>query len=174
MLSLESPEGRPSKTRSPEIVTTTEAAKALNVSVPTVNREKAKIRGKTKPKIAPPPTNGEAIDDMGIPVPKQALAYWDRKGEAKMVLGQISAARSQVKKLMPDDPMWSAVNLNGVLGELSSAYNRFSAAIPAYVCPYCEGKKPDNCLCCKGKGVISKFVWNTVPEELRKKREKLV
>ncbi len=115
--------------------------------------------------------NGQVVDDMGYPVPEPARVYWNRKPEAKNVLAQIGAVRGQVKKLLTDDPMWSAVNLNGVLADLSSAYNRFTAAIPAYVCPYCKGVKIDNCKCCKGKGVISKFVWSLVPEELRKMRE---
>ena len=85
-----------------------------------------------------------------------------------MVLGQIQAAKRQVKRLMPDDPMWCEVfNLNGVLADLASAINRFSSAVPAYVCPYCKGKA-ENCKGCKGRGVISKFMWSMVPEELRK------
>jgi len=115
--------------------------------------------------------NGEVVDDNGTPVPVAALEYWNRKPEAKMVLGQISAARSQVKKLLPDDPMWSAVNLNGVLADLASAINRFSSAVPAYVCAYCKGIKTDSCKGCKGKGVVSKFEWSMVPEEMRKMRE---
>ena len=115
--------------------------------------------------------NGQVVDDMGYLVPKTALAYWNRKPEAKNVLGQISAARGQVKKLLEDDPMWAGVSLNGVIADLSSAFNRFAAAVPAYVCPYCDGVKPDDCRCCKGKGVISKYFWNLVPEELRNARE---
>jgi ParB-like chromosome segregation protein Spo0J len=115
--------------------------------------------------------NGEVVDDNGTPVPVEAREYWNRKSEAKMVLGQISAARSQVKKLLPDDPMWARVNLNGVIADLNAAYNRFSSAVPAYVCPYCKGRKPDDCKFCKGRGVVSEFEWRTVPEELRKLHE---
>jgi hypothetical protein len=67
--------------------------------------------------------------------------------------------------------MWCEANLNGVLADLSSAINRFSAAVPAYVCPYYQGRKPDSCTACKGRGVISKFMWSMVPEELRNARE---
>jgi hypothetical protein len=111
-------------------------------------------------------------DDLGYPVPKTALAYWNRKQEAKNVLAQISAARGQVKKLLPDDPMWSAVNLNGVIADLNSAFNRFAAAIPAFVCPYCDGENVDGCKCCKGKGVVSKFTWSVIPEEMRAKHQR--
>src|SRR4030095_16383478 len=78
----------------------------------------------------------------------------------------------QVKKLISDDPMWAEVNLNGVLGDLSDAVSRFTAAVPAYVCPYCQGQRPDGCTTCKGRGVISKHMWSMVPEELREMRER--
>jgi hypothetical protein len=116
----------------------------MGVSVPSVVRAKAKIKGKKK--AAPPKQseNGEPVDDMGYPVPKTALPYWNRKAEARNVLNQIGAARGQVRKLLPDDPMWSAVNLNGVFADLSAAYNRFTAAVPSYVCPYCKGNNTDS------------------------------
>jgi transposase len=115
--------------------------------------------------------NGEVVDDNGTPVPVAAREYWNRKPEAKNVLAQIKAARGQVKKLLPDDPMWCEVNLNGVLADLASAINRFSSAVPAYICPYCKGITPDSCKGCKGRGVISKFMWSMVPEEMRKLHE---
>jgi hypothetical protein len=145
---------------------TPEEKKALETSKSKAKTLAKKIRAREKQS-----KNGESVDDMGYPVPQAALPYWNRKPEARNVLNQIVPARGQVRKLLPDDPMWSAVNLNGVLGDLSAAYNRFAAAIPVYVCPYCEGKKVDGCLCCKGKGVISKYVWSMVPEELRNARE---
>jgi hypothetical protein len=87
------------------------------------------------------------------------------------VLNQISAARGQVKKLMPDDPMWSNVNLNGVIADLSARstgspqrYRNMSVRI-------CKGEKPDDCKCCKGKGVVSKFVWKQIPDDVKPKPE---
>jgi hypothetical protein len=180
LMSLESERGRPAEPEENGAnapITQTEAAKQMGVSRESVKRAKAKIKG-TDRKTAPKGSKQQGVDenvpvdDWNTPIPKAALPYWNRKPEAKNVLNQISACRGQVKKLEPSDPMWSSVNLNGVLADLNSAYNRFAAAIPAYVCPYCKGVKVDNCKCCKGKGVISKFVMSTVPEELKKKMEK--
>jgi len=109
--------------------------------------------------------NGRVVDDNGTSIPANAMPYWNRKPEARNVLNQISAARGQIKKLDPNDPMWANVNLNGVEADLNSAFNRFAAAIPAYVCPYCKGVKIEGCKCCKSKGVVSKFVWSTIPKE---------
>jgi hypothetical protein len=107
-MSMESEAHRPAKgeeSRSNDpVITQSEAAKAMGVSVPSVVRAKAKIKGKKK--AAPPKQseNGEPVDDMGYPVPKTALPYWNRKAEARNVLNQIGAARGQVRKLLPDDP----------------------------------------------------------------------
>ena len=74
-----------------------------------------------------------------------------------------------MSNLSPDDPMWCEVNLNGVLADLSSAINRFTSAVPAYVCPYCKGIKVDGCKACKGRGCMSKFLYtHAVPEELKR------
>ncbi len=168
-------------------MTNTEVAKAADVSVKTVEQKKREARKKPlnppvlrvkseengkKPTTTPKQSqNGQSVDYNGTSIPEAALPYWNRKPEANNVLAQISAARGQVKKLLPDDPMYSSVNLNGVLADLNSAYNRFAAAIPMYVCPMCKGTKPDGCKCCKGKGVISKFVYSQVPDELKHKPE---
>lgn len=167
LMSIESERGNPDTVIAPnDAITQSEAAQTLGVSRRSVQRAKAKIQNKEKKE---PQTKVESEDDSGFAIPEPALVYWNRKPEARNVLNQISAARGQVKKLLPDDPMWSAVNLNGVIADLNSAFNRFSAAVPAHVCPYCKGVKPDNCKCCKGKGVVSKFTWSTIPEEVRKK-----
>jgi hypothetical protein len=181
LMSLESERGNPeTKDATPlngsnELIPTqAKAAEQMGVSVASVKRAKVKIQGKKNERKAAKDDSGlddkRATDDNGSVIPPAALPYWNRKPEAKNVLNQISACRGQVKKLEPSDPMWSSVNLNGVLADLNSAYNRFAAAIPAYVCPYCKGVKVDNCKCCKGKGVISKFVMSTVPEEIRNAR----
>jgi len=111
---------------------------------------------------------GIPVDDAGTAIPKSALEYWNRKPEANNVLNQIRAAKGQVKKLLADDPMWAEVNLNGVLADLGSAANRFAAAVPAYVCPYCKGKA-ENCKSCKSRGVVSAFLWKMIPEEIKNK-----
>ena len=72
----------------------------------------------------------EALDVDDIPIPKPAIKHWNRRDEAKGILRQISSIRIEIEKLLPDDPMWCEVNLNGVLADLSSAINRFSAAVP--------------------------------------------
>ncbi len=145
----------PRSNSSNDIITQPQAAEVMGVSVASVKRAKSKITGKNDEGKKPiQGSNGKetGVDDNGTAIPANALPYWNRKAEAKNVLNQISAARGQVKKLMPDDPMWANVNLNGVIADLNSAFNRFTAAVPSYVCPYCNGVKVDGCKCCNYPG----------------------
>jgi len=153
-------------------MTNQEIATVANVSPATVKRAKRNKRVKppgSDPDLTPErkkSKNDQIVDANGVPIPKQAMAYWNRIPEAKMMLGQISAARSQLRKIVDGDPMYSNVNVQGVIGHLNEAYNMFSAAVPAYVCPYCKGKA-ENCKSCKGRGVVSKFMWSMMPEEIK-------
>ena len=55
-----------------------------------------------------------------------------------------------------------------MLGSLNDVVGRLRTAIPAHVCPYCKGVKPDGCKACKGRGVVSKYFWDTaVPKEMK-------
>jgi hypothetical protein len=113
----------------------------------------------------------EPLDDNGKVVPEAARRIWDRRGEAKDMLGKLRAVKRAVNELSNTDVMWVEVSLQGVIGDLASAISRFGSAIPAYVCPYCEGTGVDcdkNCKCCKRRGVISKFMWDhAVPKEMK-------
>ena len=77
----------------------------------------------------------EALDVDDIPIPKPAIKYWNRRDEAKGILRQISSIRIEIEKLLPDDPMWCEVNLNGVLADLSSAINRKTHQSPSKLYP---------------------------------------
>lgn len=183
LMSLESEAGNPStKDATPlngsndpvetETPTIPQAADRMGVSVSSVKRARRKIKGKSKPaKPQEKKSDEPAVDYNLTPIPAPALPYWNRKPEAQGILKQISELRTQIKKLTPDDPMWSNVNLNGVIADLSSAFNRFTAAIPEFVCPYCKGEKPEDCKCCKGKGVVSKFVWKQIPDDVKPQPE---
>ena len=155
-------------------VTQESAAKQMGVSRRSVQRAKAKIEGKhvnkttgTSKKASGSVSDSE-VDANGIDIPDGARPYWNRRTEAKAILVEISKIKGEIKKLEPSDPMWAGINLNGVLSDLNSAYNRFAASVPAHVCPYCKGVKPENCKGCKSKGVVSAYFYKMAPEELRK------
>jgi len=171
MMSMESPEGRPTKTGSNDLVSQSKAAEIMGVSVSSVKRAKAKITGKTKQSgngQKDKKANAAPVDSMGVLVPEGAIAYWNRKGEVTDLINQIHAIKRKIEGIPKDDPLYANAGLSGVIGDLNSANNRLRAAVPAHVCPYCKGVKPDNCKACKGRGCISSYFWKTaVPKEMK-------
>ncbi len=170
LMSIESTEGRPGKTSSNELVTQTKAAEIMGVSVSSVKREKAKITGRKsndKDRAGSVVGVGET-DILGNKITAGAAPYWRRKSEVKEIINQIHAIQRKIETIPKDDPMYANVGLSGVTGDLKSAVNRLMAAVPAYLCPYCKGIKPDECKACHSRGVVSKYFWDTaVPKEMK-------
>ncbi len=113
--------------------------------------------------------NGEeaVLDNAGIAVPATALPYWNRKSEVNEIINAVHAIKRKIEAIPKDDPMYANVGLSGVVGDLKSAINRITGAVPAHVCPYCKGNA-NGCKPCHGRGVISEFFWKTaVPQEMK-------
>lgn len=170
LMSLDSEEGRPEKTASNEAVSESDAAKAMGVSRSSVQRAKAKIKGK-KPRPKQDET-GKPVDKIGYLVPPEALPYWNRRQEVLDLLHHISAARSAIRNLPSKDKMYWYVNLQRIEQELDSPYRQLAGVLPDYVCPYCNGHNVDKCDGCQGTGVLSEPLWKRAPESKRKKHEK--
>lgn len=124
--------------------------------------------------LSKPPSPTIDLDRTGHPIPAKALEYWKRREEPEDVLFHISKARAAVKDLQDSkDPMWVEVNSNSVYADLCNAYSNFKLAVPHAVCPVCQGQAPDTCTLCGGRGMISKFRYDTaVPLELKAVRDK--
>ena len=102
-------------------------------------------------------------------MPPNARKIWDRREEAKTLLNGIRAQKRIINALSDHDLMWCEVNLQGVIADIGSAISRFTSAVPAYVCPYCKGIKIEGCKACRGRGVMSKFMYtHAVPEEMKR------
>lgn len=175
-------------------VTTSKAAETLNVSTRSVEAAKEVIRDAPKAVVRAvdagtktvaaarkeiaakdDKTNGDVIrDETGYPIPKKALVFWLRKQEIQDLLTHISKARSALRNVkVDDDPMFVETNMGGCIADLNQAYNRLQTSLPHAVCPNCQGQTPDHCQLCKGRGLVSKFLWDTaIPEELKAIRQK--
>jgi hypothetical protein len=161
--------------------TETTVARAMNVSRRSVQRSKAKIRGKTNEKKPVQDRNGSEtiLDNSGIAVPATALGFWSRKTEVNEIINAIHAIKRKIEVIPKEDPLYANVGLSGVVGDLKSAINRLTGAVPAHVCPYCKGAAAtfktvkggtasENCKACRGMGVVSKYFWDTaVPKEMK-------
>ncbi len=107
-------------------------------------------------------------DGTGYAIPDEILDLWNRQSEIKELLVEISKARSAMRAAMDSkDPLFWPSNVSGAFVNLSAAYNTIQVSMPYAVCPTCQGRARDTCTLCKGRGFISKFLFDTVvPEEL--------
>jgi len=132
----------------------------------------AKSLSEAKQKLLAAPRSDITRDETGYAVPQRALPFWNRKAEVKELLAHISAARSAIRKVPENDPMYVETNLNSVLADLNNAYTTLEVSVPYAVCPQCQGQIPAHCRLCRGRGVVSKFRFKTMPEELIAIRQK--
>lgn len=146
------------------------AIESGNVTATGISAAAEKILG------APKETNTVELDCTGHPIPSKALSIWRRSDEPEMILFYISKARSAVRNLQDTkDILYCEVNMNSVYADLCNAFSSFKLSIPHAVCPACQGRAPDTCTLCSGRGMISKFRYDTaVPQELKAIRDKSI
>lgn len=120
----------------------------------------------------------EEVDGVGVVIPQFALTYWNRQDEVKELLGTLTMVHKfLVATQRKEDLMYGEVNFSAALGDLDKLISNLSTSMPYAVCTQCQGQPKTQpkgeCRMCKGRGVISKFRWNTlVPSEIKKMREK--
>ncbi|MDE2100104.1 MAG: hypothetical protein KGL39_22810 [Patescibacteria group bacterium] len=138
-------------------------------------------------KIAPVPIPKPKVlvDGVGIEIPKESLAMWQRNNEVQELLSHVSALRSSLKRAQEvNDPCYRECDFNDSLSKLNQVYADLSRAKAYAVCPSCNGiiqsiadfikrggKKDEFQLCptCHNKGFVSEFYWDKcVPAELKK------
>lgn len=116
------------------------------------------------------------LDSTGYPIPLELVQLWDRAEEVQAVLSQIGKVKSLLKQAQENrDILWEGTNFSNALTDIDKTYATVKASKPFCVCLVCQGH-PDSqkggCRLCKGRGLIGEYHYRTVPEELRKMREK--
>lgn len=118
--------------------------------------EEAKPRGRVERQII--------LDDVGTPIPDDALPFWNRKQEAQDLLSDISRIKSILtagRETM--DPFYLRTS-NATIYDLQTLYQHLLELKPYAVCTQCQGSpslQPDGCNFCKNTGLISKHQWDT-------------
>ena len=118
------------------------------------------------------------VDATGYPVPEGCMVWWNRSQEVQDILTLLTRIKSflEDKKEAGDKMYWEIGN--GTIADLEKVRYSISAAKPYAVCTSCQGHpelQPNgNCRHCGGRGVFSKFRWDTVPRQIREIREKTV
>jgi len=125
-------------------------------------RETPKQDDKTTPK--PPAKRPIELDEIGTPIPEDAIPFWHRKQEIQDLLTQISHIKKTIERHRNEsDPMFAKVS-NGAVDQLSLVYQQVLEAKPYAVCTTCMGRfsvQPKGCSFCGNKGLISKWQWDT-------------
>ena len=134
---------------------------------PTAPLPKASMPKKPSPK-------NTILDETGIEVPQELLAFWNRRLEAQENVTYAKAIRSRIIRVSNGkDPLYAEMNFQSVFSSLNQVVEDLKTAIPWAVCPSCSGITKDGCIECKGRGFVSEFHWNTcVPEEKKALRKK--
>lgn len=108
--------------------------------------------------------------DTGFPIPKPLIPLFEREEihELKHHLTVVICALEKAAKA--DDALFGEVNTTGTASDLRKISQHLSRAIPYAVCYLCQGnpktQPKGQCQMCKGRGFISKYLLNSVPQEL--------
>lgn len=149
-----------------------EAAKKIEASPTRTSSSGAKIASKkAKPEDDDEePARVEAAeilkDKLGRTIPLGVVKYWKRTKEVEEQLELIVDVISLLKQIKEeDDPMYAEVDPDYAIAKLELAHADISTAIPHAVCTLCQGHpetQKNGCRMCLGKGLISKFRYDTI------------
>jgi hypothetical protein len=113
-------------------------------------------------------------DSEGYPVPEGLVQFFTRIPEIESLLKSLSGVIAVLKKASEsDDRIFGEVNTTGLASDLRKISYSIGRAAPFSVCYQCQGHpEVAPCMMCKGRGFLSKHLLATVPEEMRKLRQK--
>ena len=111
------------------------------------------------------------LDRTGYPIPEPLLELWNRGSEPEEMMHALNKVRGVMQKSATDS-LYAEVNIdriNSAIGEVTTTLKR---AVPYSVCTQCQGRvevqPKGKCPLCKGRGLISEFLFKTcVPSEVK-------
>lgn len=114
------------------------------------------------------------LDREGFQIPAQAMHTWNRKDEPQKLLNLLSDVRVALTAAQQNkDSLYCEVNFSAVFADIGNAYAGIKRAIPHAVCLSCQGKLPEKCRDCGGRGMVSKLFYDQFTDvklkEIRKK-----
>lgn len=113
------------------------------------------------------------VDTFGKPIPKAVVKFWNRSEEPKEMIRQVSNIVKFFKGVEQEkDPMYGEINFTGLFADLGKIVADIKTVIPYCVCTQCQGhpesQPKSECRLCLGRGLISKFRFDTaVPQEIK-------
>jgi hypothetical protein len=120
------------------------------------------------------PSSGPVMDGTKkVRVTEKAMPFWNRRGEAAVLIKHIGVIKSALKKAKETkDVLYNEVVFASIENDLERARYMLMSAIPYAVCWACSGVKVETCTLCNGKGMLSKHKHEqTIPPDIRKIRD---
>jgi hypothetical protein len=105
-------------------------------------------------------------DKLGRTIPVAMVQFWQRAPEVLDLMEDTKLIINRLKQVAADhDPMYAEINTMGVVAELERAMDGIKTAVPYAVCTLCQGHPETQlkgCRMCYGRGLISKFRYDTL------------
>lgn len=104
----------------------------------------------------------ELKDATGFPVPEDVQQLWADAAEPGEMLRSINSVIMTLMSAAERHPLqYKEVNLPDALACAKQLREHLRRALPYAVCPGCQGVLRTSCKICKGRGAISKFLWDS-------------
>jgi hypothetical protein len=115
---------------------------------------------------------GDAAD--GFPVPDDIHFLWENISRIQHMIRDLNNISVALKSAeATHDPQYREVNMVNAMGCVAQLRAELQRAIPYAVCPACQGRLKATCKLCRGRGAISRFLWESpaVTEGIRRIRK---
>lgn len=129
---------------------------SLNAAEKAVNEEQAK-KAKKDPEVR---------DKVGRLIPEELHAIWERRDEPLRYMKAVASIENELLEFQKaEDPIFSTLNYSDVVSRLQYLHMIFNSSQLYALCPSCQGRCRAKCGHCKGRGFLSRFAWNNVPDK---------
>ena len=114
------------------------------------------------------------LDETNWEIPEELQPLWSRRNEVMEMLKSVAGMRNKLEEFQKTkDLLFSTVRFTDAMMALDRAHQEIKNAQLWAVCTSCQGRDPSRCKLCKGRGILSKFAWDTfVPAEIKVIRSK--
>lgn len=122
--------------------------------------------------VSPKPKgfNSDVKDKTGRLIPNKILELWNHaEAEAKESMASVAKALSAFRRGQENkDRVYCEIEFQENIGMLSSVKGDLARVAPWAVCTACQGAVPEKCTLCRGRGFISKFLFDTCVDDKTK------
>lgn len=107
----------------------------------------------------------DLLDEAEQAIPEQAYEAFNQIPEIRQLASQCEKLVKEVERVCLL-PVGRCLTKTSIVSQIRSAKQSISGGKPAYVCPYCRGKKKD-CTACAGHGWVTAHTWKQAPPEMK-------